>query len=67
MPLVRGQLPQQTSLKRDDFVGAIAVLCCALGASIPAVLPLALIDDPWVALRLSNLLVVGLLFVFGYH
>jgi hypothetical protein len=65
--LVRGQLPQQTGLRRDDFVGALAVFCCVLGAALPAVLPLALIDDPWIALRLSNLLVVGCLFVFGYH
>jgi VIT1/CCC1 family predicted Fe2+/Mn2+ transporter len=48
-------------------MGAIEVFCIALAASLPAALPLLLIHDPWLALRTSNLLVVGLLFVVGYH
>ena len=65
--LARGRLPRRTGLVLDDLVGAIWVFCLALAASLPAVLPLALIDRPWLALRVSNLLVVGLLFVVGYH
>jgi hypothetical protein len=65
--LVRGQLRRQRGLLRDELMGAIAVFCIALVASLPAVLPLALVDHPWIALRLSNLLVVGLLFTVGYH
>ncbi len=41
-------------------MGAIEVFCIAIAASLPAVLPLLLIDHPWLALRISNLLVVGL-------
>jgi hypothetical protein len=65
--LVDRRLPRQAGLVRDDVMGAIEVFCIVLATSLPAVLPLWLIDDPWLALRISNLLVVGLLFVVGYH
>jgi VIT1/CCC1 family predicted Fe2+/Mn2+ transporter len=65
--LTQGRLPQRTGLVLDDVMGAVGVFCIALAASLPAVLPLLLIDRPWLALRISNLLVVGLLFVVGYH
>src|SRR5262245_56335900 len=65
--LAHGRLPRQTGLRLDDVMGAIEVFCIALAASLPAALPLLLIHHPWLALRISNLLVVGLLFVVGYH
>ena len=65
--LAHGRLPRRTGLMLDDVMGAIEVFCIVLAASLPAVLPLLLIDHPWLALRISNLLVVGLLFVVGYH
>ena len=65
--LAHGRLPQRTGLVLDDVMGAVGVFCIALAASLPAVLPLLLIDRPWLALRISNLLVVVLLFVVGYH
>ena len=65
--LARGRLPRRAGLVRDDFMGAVASFSIALVASLPAVLPLALIDHSWLALRTSNLLVVGLLFIVGYH
>ena len=65
--LAHGRLPPRTGLTRDDVVGAVGVFCVALAASLPAVLPLLLIERPWLALRVSNLLVVGLLFVVGYR
>jgi hypothetical protein len=65
--LAHGRLPRRTGFRLDDVMGAIEVFCIALAASLPAALPLLLIHDPWLALRTSNLLVVGLLFVVGYH
>ena len=62
-----GKLPERTGLLRHDVMGAIEVFCMALLAALPAVLPLALIGSPWVALRVSNLLVVAMLFVAGYR
>ena len=65
--LLHGRLPRRTALVRDDLMGAIEVFGIALAAALPAVLPLLIIDHPWLALRISNLLVVGLLFLVGYH
>jgi VIT1/CCC1 family predicted Fe2+/Mn2+ transporter len=65
--LAHGRLPRRTGLLFDDVMGAIEVFCIALAASLPAALPLLLIHDPWLALRTSNLFVVGLLFVVGYQ
>ena len=65
--LAHGRLPPRTGLLREDIAGAIAVFCLAVATALPAVLPLLLIDDPWLALRMSNLFVVGLLFLVGYQ
>ena len=65
--LAQRRLPPHTGLFRHDIMGAIEIFCLVFATALPAVLPLLVIDDPWLALRLSNLLVVGLLFVVGYH
>jgi len=65
--LVQRRLPPRTGLRRGDLMGAIEIFCLVFATTLPAVLPLFVIDDPWLALRLSNLLVVALLFVAGYH
>ena len=48
-------------------MGAVAVFCLVFATALPAVLPLLLISDPWMALRASNLLVIVVLFVVGYY
>jgi VIT1/CCC1 family predicted Fe2+/Mn2+ transporter len=65
--LAQRRLPPHTGLVRDDLMGAIEIFCLVFATALPAVLPLLIIDHPWLALRLSNLLVVGLLFIAGYH
>jgi VIT1/CCC1 family predicted Fe2+/Mn2+ transporter len=65
--LVHGRMPKRTEFLRDDIIGAVAVFCLTLAATIPAILPLLIIDHPWVALRVSNFLVIGSLFFAGYH
>jgi VIT1/CCC1 family predicted Fe2+/Mn2+ transporter len=49
------------------MMGAVAVFFLALAATVPAILPLLIIDHPWLALRVSNGLVIGSLFFVGYH
>jgi hypothetical protein len=49
--------------RREDFVGALAVFCLVIAATVPAVLPFLVIGDPWHAMRVSNVLLVGLLFI----
>jgi hypothetical protein len=65
--LTQRRLPPHVGLLRDDLMGAIEIFCLVVATALPAALPLLVIDHPWLALRLSNLLVVGLLFVAGYH
>jgi len=65
--LTHGHLPKRTAFLRDDIMGAIAVFFLTLTATVPAILPLLIIDHPWLALRVSNLLVIGSLFFVGYH
>ena len=35
--------------------------------TLPAVLPFPFVRDPWLALRISNLLLIGCVFVVGFH
>ena len=65
--MVHGRLPPRIGSLRHNAFGAIEVFCVALAASFPAVLPLVLFGDPWLAFRISNLVVVGLLFLAGYY
>ncbi len=59
--------PGRTGVTRDDLVGAIIVFCLVLATTLPAVVPFLVIGDPWLALRVSNLLLIGLLFIVGFH
>lgn len=54
-------------LSKEDFYGAIASFGLVLFSSIPAALPFLFIHDAWFALRLSNAILILLLFVVGYR
>ncbi|RWX17437.1 VIT family protein [Rhizobium hidalgonense] len=58
--------PVKVSLSKGDLLAAIAVFVLVSATSIPAVMPLLLIDNAHVALRTSNLFLIMLLFVTGY-
>jgi hypothetical protein len=51
----------------DDLQGALAVFLLVVGAALPAAVPFLLIADPLLALRVSNLVLVALLFIVGFH
>ena len=65
--LLQKRLPRRAGLTQADWMGAVAVFSLVFATALPAVLPLLLISDPWIALRASNLLVIVLLFVSGYY
>jgi len=52
---------------RDDLIGAIASFWLVFFASLPAAIPFLFIDDAFVALRVSNAILLGLLFWAGYR
>ncbi len=64
---LRNVSPQRTRLTRDDLGGALACFTLVFLAAVPAVLPFLFIDDRYLALRASNLLLLGLLFLLGWH
>lgn len=51
---------------REDWRGAFASFWLVLLSSLPAAAPFLLIDNARLALRISNALLVGLLFLTGY-
>jgi hypothetical protein len=64
---VRASEPRPRGITRGDLYGAIASFWLVFFASIPAALPFLFIDDAWTALRVSNGILICLLFVTGYR
>lgn len=58
--------PRRTGVRGDDWLAAFAVFCLVVFASSPAALPFALIAEPWIALCVSNAVLLALFFVIGY-
>jgi VIT1/CCC1 family predicted Fe2+/Mn2+ transporter len=53
--------------KPEDVYGAIAVFWLVFFSAIPAVVPFLVFSDRFVALRVSNLLLLTMLFLVGYR
>lgn len=51
---------------RAVLAGAFASFCLVFFASLPAAIPFLLVDDPFVALRISNTLLLAMLFTVGW-
>ena len=64
---VREREPERTGVRADDWIAAFAVFWLVVFASLPAALPFLVIEDYWIALRVSNVLLIGLSFLVGYH
>ncbi len=58
---------RQPAVTWADARDALAVFCLVFFASLPAALPYLVISDPWVALRASNALLIGMLFWVAYQ
>jgi hypothetical protein len=54
------------SLTREDWLGAAASFVLVVISGIPAAIPFLFIDDARLALRVSNAVLVSLLFLTGY-
>lgn len=61
-----GKPETATSIKREDWLGAGVSFVLVVISSIPAAIPFILIDDARLALRVSNAVLVALLFFTGY-
>ena len=64
--LARGGTPARTRIIADDVKGAIACFWLVVACTIPASIPFMVVGDPYFALRLSNGLLLVMLFLVGY-
>ena len=64
---VRKANPKGRGIERDDLYGAIASFALVFISSVPAALPFLFIENAFWALRVSNALLIALLFVVGYR
>jgi VIT1/CCC1 family predicted Fe2+/Mn2+ transporter len=53
-------------LTKRDWLGAIGICLLSFLSTFPIVIPFILIGDARLALRLSNAVAIGMLFVCGY-
>jgi hypothetical protein len=55
------------ALRRADVMGGLAAGWLVFACSFPAVLPFLFLEDLYLALRVSNLILIGLLFFVGWR
>jgi VIT1/CCC1 family predicted Fe2+/Mn2+ transporter len=53
-------------VRGEDWLAALGVFWLVVFASFPAALPFYFIDEPWLAMRVSNTILIGLFFLIGY-
>jgi hypothetical protein len=56
---------EPSTLRREDIKGAMACCWLVIASTFPVAIPFMIFDDAYFALRLSNALLVALLFVVG--
>ncbi|MEJ1158928.1 VIT family protein [Prosthecomicrobium sp. N25] len=64
--LNRMHLPEQPHLGLDDWIGALSVFLLVFLSMMPVALPFMFVEDPALALRISNTIAIVLLFFTGY-
>jgi VIT1/CCC1 family predicted Fe2+/Mn2+ transporter len=64
---VRSTPVMPNRVRREDLLGGLAAGWLVFACSFPAVLPFLFLDDPRLALRVSNAILLGLLFFVGWR
>jgi hypothetical protein len=62
----RESRPGRVGVTGEDLLGALAVFLLAVVSTLPVLIPYLFIDDPFRAIRVSNLIAVLMLFGVGY-
>jgi hypothetical protein len=65
LTIVRRERPAAPRLHRADLLGGVAVALVIVLATFPVVVPYLLVSDPHLAVRLSHLIALTLLFLLG--
>jgi hypothetical protein len=63
---IRARAEQRVRINKEDVLGSMASFSIVFLIGLPAAIPFLLVDDPWRALRFSNGVLLGLLFLTGY-
>jgi len=58
--------PGHARLRQDDWVGALGVFLLVFVSTFPVAIPFLFMHDAGPALRVSNAIAIGMLFVLGY-
>jgi len=64
---LRSKSPERTGIRASDWRGALVMFVMVFSASLPAALPFLFIDEAWLALRVSNGMLLALLFIIGFR
>jgi len=64
---LRSKTPERNGIRGSDWRGALVIFVMVFTATLPAALPFLFIDEPWLALRVSNGVLLALLFVIGFR
>ncbi|HSV07346.1 MAG TPA: hypothetical protein VLI07_12565 [Candidatus Binatus sp.] len=65
LEILRQGGPEEVRVQREDLLGGAAASLVVLVATLPIVVPYLLVPDPNLAIRLSNLIALTLLFLLG--
>lgn len=65
LEVLRREKPELPHIRRDDLLGGVAVALLIMLATVPVVVPFLVVSNPNVAVRLSNLIALTLLFTMG--
>ena len=63
----RGRTIPPNRVRSEDIKGGLAAGWLVFACSFPAVLPFLFVDDLMLALRISNAILIGLLFIVGHR
>ena len=67
LDLLRHAKVERARLRGKDWLAALMIVFLVAVTAVPGAIPIVLVGDPALALRLANLLQIGLLFVVGYQ
>ncbi len=65
LTILQREQPETLGLRRDDLLGGLAVALVIVLATFPIVVPYLVVSDPNLAVRLSHLIALSLLFLLG--
>jgi hypothetical protein len=66
LELFRRASTNRARLGKGDWIAAVLIAVLVSATAIPGIIPLLVIKDGFVALRVANLVQIGLLFLSGY-